>query len=177
MVKITTELSGGQLNEISILDLTAFGSKIAHFDKHQKQDPDWPTEINFGVLQSSKNVSLVSTKYKKLLDDWRNYMDAISSHDSEPKFTSEMESSTFLNFTSYIKSDMLTFLTAISGSFLTSSAEVPSIWSKIAKKVFKHTKSDDYVRKNGHFDKLMVDCAFKTDLQKKKYSSSDFDFN
>ena len=40
--------------------------------------------------------------------------------------------------------------------------------SQLFKKVFKHKKYRNYVVENGNFDKLLLECAFRTNLDKKK---------
>ena len=172
MMKTTLAITRGQLRKVSILDLIAFGSSIAQLDKNQAKESNWPVEMNFEVLKQT-NVTLLFTNYKKLLGDWDSYMDQINLKESEESFTSDMKSNMFTNFTSYIKSDMKTFLTMTSGSTLSTSKEQLSLWSDVAQIVFKHTKSDGYVKKNAQYDKLIFDCAFKTDLQKKKFGNSD----
>ena len=50
LVKIAKEMSNGKLTNVSMLDLPAFGSKIAHLDKKHQIEANWPTELNFIIL-------------------------------------------------------------------------------------------------------------------------------
>ena len=51
LMKITDILSGAKLKNISILDLSAFGSRLVSLRKGQKRYPNWFTEANFAILQ------------------------------------------------------------------------------------------------------------------------------
>ena len=176
MKRITDFVSGGKLKNISILDLSAFGSKVARLELNQKQESNWPTEINFAILKDSmRNVSAVFTQYKKLLGLWSKYMKNLDKPDSDAVFEFEMGNTTFFNFTRYIKEDMDTFLKEISGSFPTTSRETNSLWKNAAHDIFGHTKHDDYVRTNGLYDKLVVDCTFKKNLLKKEFAIVELD--
>ena len=42
------------------------------------------------------------------------------------------------------------------------------IWSKAAKKVFNHTKESAFVQRKGIYDKIIIDCAFRESLLRKK---------
>ena len=75
MMKITEMMSNGTLENVSILDLPAFGSSVARLDKHHRMMSNWPTEVNFEILKHNEEDRLVLlTEYKNLLDDWENYM-------------------------------------------------------------------------------------------------------
>ena len=50
----------------------------------------------------------------------------------------------------------------------TTQMDVPLLLRETGKKVFKETESDDNVKKNTFYDKLIMDCAFKTPLMTKK---------
>jgi hypothetical protein len=176
MKEITFAMSNGILRNASILDLPAYGSRIAQLEKHQKNEPNWPTEINFSILENNQgNLPSVITNYKMLLDHWDRYMQHLLESSPKANFTTEMENNRFLNFTSHIREDMETFLIAIEGSFLSPYRNSSKIWSQTAQKIFKHTKDDDYVNDKGLFDKLLLQCAFKRNLLKKKHSQSDLD--
>ena len=60
-----------------------------------------------------------------------------------------------------------------SGSSLSASNELNPIWSQVSRKVFQHTKTDAFVERNGHYDQLIMGCAFKSDLMKKKFSPTE----
>ena len=176
MIEITSTMSNDRLRNISILDLPAYGSRIAQLEKHQKKESNWPTEINLSILKNNQGeLSAVFTEYKKLLDHWDRYMQNILESSSKANFTTEMENNRFFNFTGHIRKDMETFLIALQGSFLSPMKNSSQIWSETAKKIFKHTKRDDYVNEKGLFEKLFLQCAFKRNLLKKKYSQSDLD--
>ena len=45
------------------------------------------------------------------------------------------------------------------------------IWRDTAKAVFNQTKDENFVKKRGVFDKIIIDCAFRENLQRKKQLS------
>ena len=47
------------------------------------------------------------------------------------------------------------------------------IWSDTAKKVFNHIKGDDFVKRGGAYDKIIIDCAFREDLRRRKNPDHD----
>ena len=174
LTEITKELSGGKLKDVSILDLPSFGSKIAHLQADQMKEPNWPTEMNFAIFKKNMgNISLVFSEYKKLLSLWDQYMKEVSSGVEQPLFSQGMANNTHFNFTQYIQADVETFLKVVSRTpnFVFKGHE--TLWRRIANKIFKFTKNDDYVSKNGLYDKLVLGCAFKEDLMKKTFSTVD----
>ena len=46
------------------------------------------------------------------------------------------------------------------------------MWSDTAKEVFSHTKGDDFVNRRGVYDKIIIDCAFRENLLRKKLPDS-----
>ena len=70
MIRTTEVLSKGKLTNISILDLPAFGSKIAHLEWQHRRISNWPSEVSFSILDelqptatpnpSTKNQTYVS---------------------------------------------------------------------------------------------------------------------
>ena len=46
------------------------------------------------------------------------------------------------------------------------------IWSDTAKKVFNHTKGDDFVKRGGAYDKIIIDCTFRENLMRRKLPDS-----
>ena len=51
--------SQGKMENVSILDLPAFGSKIPQLKKSHSKEPNWPIETNFAVQRiTSGNLSL-----------------------------------------------------------------------------------------------------------------------
>ena len=59
-----------------------------------------------------------------------------------------------------------------SGSFHTAMKSPLPIWSDTAKKVFSHTKGDDFVNRRGVYDKIIIDCAFRENLMRRKRPDS-----
>ena len=59
------------------------------------------------------------------------------------------------------------------GSFHTASKYPLSIWKETAKKSFNSIKDDDFVQRRGVYDKLIIDCAFRENLKKKKLPDVD----
>ena len=56
----------------------------------------------------------------------------------------------------------------ITGSFHTGSKHILPIWHDTAKTLFKDIKDDNFVKRNGVYEKMIIDCAFKENLLKKK---------
>ena len=174
LMEITKELSGSKIKDISILDLPAFGSKVVQLEGDQKNEPNWPTEMNFAIYSKNMdNMTIVFNEYKTLLGHWNKYMEEISNNADLPNFTEDMKNNKYLNFTSYIKKDLGSFLKVISGTHLSASKNPNPLWKQTANKVFENTKDDSHVEKNGLHDKLIAGCAFKEDLGKKKFSAVD----
>ena len=59
------------------------------------------------------------------------------------------------------------------GSFHTTAKYPLPIWRETAKMLFNQTKEDDFVRQSGVYDKMIIECAFKNDLWRKKHPSVD----
>jgi hypothetical protein len=117
MMRVTEVLSKGKLKNISILDLPAFGSKIAHLERQHKRVSNWPSEVSFSI-RDEMDVSLKTAfeNYKVLIDHWQSYMQKIYMKDLNARFSPEMENNYLFDFTKYIKEDMRTFLIALHGS-------------------------------------------------------------
>ena len=62
LTNITYHLSNGNLKDVSILDLVAFGSPISTFDSNAQQE--WKTQANY---EAFKQVAKVWTTYSKSL--------------------------------------------------------------------------------------------------------------
>jgi len=174
MMRITEVLSNGKLKNISILDLPAFGSKIAHFERRHKIISNWPNEVNFAI-RNEVNVSLPITfeKYKLLIEHWWSYMQKIYKKDSSARFSPEMKNSYLFDFTKYIKKDMKTFLIALHGSFLTASRKAVPTWRQVADESFNQTRSEHSSSKVGQYDKLVMQYAFKQNILKKQQDDYD----
>ena len=95
-------------------------------------------------------------------------MKKIFKKDPLARFTPEMENNFSFNFTNYIRKDMNTFLTAIHGSYLSPSKNHFSIWGEVANELFNDTKNDHDLSNKGLYDKLIMECAFKQNILKKK---------
>ena len=54
------------------------------------------------------------------------------------------------------------------GSFHTASKYPLSVWSKIAREAFKHVQDNDFIKRRGLYNKMIIDCAFKENLLRKK---------
>ena len=174
MVKMTELMSPGKPLNISLLDLPAFGSNIAWLKKHHKIEPNWPTEMNFAILQKSKNhMPEVFKSYKILLSDWENYMIKVILKDPLATFTSEMKSSQYFSFTSHIKEDFATYLTAIHGSFLAASRETLPIWKKVSNDLFGTKNVLNTTSAKALYDNLVMQCGFKEDILKQKQEDID----
>ena len=50
------ELSSGTITDVSILDISGFGSNLASFDKHAEVT-NWPTELNFEIYKAIEGKS------------------------------------------------------------------------------------------------------------------------
>ena len=65
------------------------------------------------------NMTRIFMSYKTLTEDWAKYMNQLDNKGNANFFTNEMENNEHLNFTSFIKADMKTFLTSIAGNTTT----------------------------------------------------------
>ena len=187
MMRITEVLSKGKLMNISILDLPAFGSKIAHLEWRHKRISNWPSEVSFSILDeiqptttsnSSTNQTNVPLQtafenYKILIDHWKSYMQKIFMKDSSARFSPEMENNYLFDFTNYIKEDMKTFLIAHHGSILMASKNKMPIWGQIANESFNQTKSKHGTSKVRMYDKLVMHYAFKQNILTKQQDDYD----
>ena len=61
----------------------------------------------------------------------------------------------------------------ISGSFRSTSTESNQIWQSVANSVFEAVKTDKYVRDNGLYNKLIMQCSFNDELSKVSSIESD----
>ena len=176
--KVTEVMSGGRLRNVSILDLPRVGAKITEIEISQKSVKNSGIQTNFAIYNKENgNLSLVFNQYKQLLGAWEKYMEKIDIDDYVMNFTAEMKNNKHLNFTQFIADDMETFLIALAGSFLTATRDPLSKWNETAKLMFENPKSTNYVAKHGVYDKLIIDCAFKNNLLRKKFSHLEVDGN
>ena len=118
LTNITFEMSNQTLQNISLLDLPAFGSTIGTLKKGLKKQFIWPIKMNFALIETNQviNTNNIFMSYKTLTEDWAKYMDQLYNKDSANYFTSEMETNKYLNFARFIKADMKTFLIATLGN-------------------------------------------------------------
>jgi hypothetical protein len=56
MMQITGNYTNGTITDVSILDISAFGSNLASFDKHAEVT-NWPTELNFEIYKAIEGKS------------------------------------------------------------------------------------------------------------------------
>ena len=96
---------------------------------------------------------------KDLKHLWLNYIENPSSNDFPPDVTNI----TAFNFTNYILEDMSTFLIVYAASFPTVGSQeiIEKLFSTASNKLFSDTKPDDYVKRYGYYDKLIVDCVYQ----------------
>jgi hypothetical protein len=174
MMRITEVLSIGKQMNISILDLPAFGSKIAHLEWQHKRISNWPSEVSFSVLDEM-NVPLQTAfeNYKILIDHWKSYMQKIFLKDLSARFSPEMENNYLFDFTKYIREDMKAFLIAHHGSVLMASKETLPIWGQVADESFNQTRREYSSSKVGHYDKLVMQYAFKQNILRKEQDDYD----
>ena len=118
LTDITFVMSNETLNNVSILDLPAFGSSVGTLRKDLKKHFNWPVETNHAILtnNSTLNLTHMFTEYKTLVEDWGQHMAKLGKKGDVSHFTQEMKSNTILNFTNVIDANMKTFLIALSGT-------------------------------------------------------------
>ena len=168
MIQMTEIMSNGSLQDVSILDLSAFGSTISWLNRNHKRESSWPIEMNFEVLKRCKgSCQTMVEEYKTLLDDWKNYMTMVVQNNPHPLFTPLMTKNEFFDFTKHIKNDLKTFLIAIHGSQLSPAKKPSSIWRETAHAMFKNNKDDRVIAEKGLYDKLIADCTFQRNLLRK----------
>ena len=117
LTSITFFMSNGTLENVSLLDLPAFGSVIGTLRKDLKKQFNWPIETNHAILTKNLGLNLTKTfaAYKTLVEDWGQHMEHLGRNTNTPHFTLEMKNNQYLNFTRFIIADIKTFLIAISG--------------------------------------------------------------
>ena len=202
LTNMALELSNGAWKNVSILDLSGFGSMVNDFDSVIKKGMGifsvktelcgipWNNQLNMAIFnEMAKNYSWSKTWEKTINTEclnmkklWKKYMTTFNATDFPPA----IGNNTLFNYTNSIKDDMSMFLAVYSASFQTSlnqnheqkdnkftsnettQMDVPLLLRETGKKVFKETESDDNVKKNTFYDKLIIDCAFKTPLMTKK---------
>ena len=162
----------------------------AMFGKTELCGIPWNNQLNMAIFNEmakgyswsktwEKTINTECLNMKKL---WKKYMTTFNATDFPPA----VGNNTLFNYTNSIKDDMPMFLAVYSASFQTSlnqnqeqkdnkftsnettQMDVPLLLKETGKKVFKQTESDDYVKENTFYDKLIMDCAFKTPLMTKK---------
>ena len=108
LANISYVLSNKTLENVSLLDLPAFGSIMGTLKMGLKEQFTWPIKLNFASLGLKESVekTRISASYKTLTQDWANYMKQIHKKNSESFFTSNMKNDENLNFTEFIRTDM-----------------------------------------------------------------------
>ena len=176
MIEMVEAMSGGKLKNVSLLDLPAFGSTIPWLEKNHRRQSNWPIEINFELLKEiDGNHVEFFEEYKNLLDDWKNYLLMVFKNNPNARFTQTMEKNKFFNFTRYIHADLKTFLIATHGSQLNPARNSSLVWREAAQNIFENLKDASSVLENGLYDKLIMECAFRRDLLRKKVFDHDKD--
>ena len=147
----------------------------------------WNNQQNMAIFNvMAKNYSWSKTWEKTINTEclnmkklWKKYMTTFNATDFPPA----IGNNTLFNYTNSIKDDISMFLAIYAASFQTSlnqnqvqkdnkitsneTTQIPLLLRETGKKVFKQTESDDYVKKNTFYDRLIMDCAFKTPLMTK----------
>ena len=118
LTDITFVMSNKTLNNVSILDLPAFGSSVGTLRKDLKKHFNWPVETNHAILMNNlaMNLTHMFTEYKTLVEDWGQHMAKLGKKGDVSRLTQEMKSNKILNFTNVIDVNMKTFLIALSGT-------------------------------------------------------------
>ena len=168
MMKITEIISNGSLENVSIMDFPAFGSKFAKLRLKHKIAPNWQTELNFAILQGNYESSNLFQNYKTLILDWKSYMEKIALGDPKANFTPRMKNNQLFKFTDKIKDDLTAFLIATHGSFLTADKQPSPVWTKLAKVIFNETTKTSKMLDKNMYNQLIMKCAFKESLDREK---------
>ena len=169
LVKMTDAMSDGRLKRTSILDLSAYGSPLSNLDPFQTNEANWPYEVNFAIHnKNDTNFTLAFDVVKKLSYHWGQYMDHINEEGtySDLKFPPNKIENPF-NFSTYIFDDLSMFLKVYTGSFPTALEDSHSTWKETAESVFNETMEMEFVKRNGLYDKLIMDCSFQEKLMKR----------
>ena len=118
LTNITFVISEGTLRNVSLLDLPAFGSTVATLRKDLKKQFNWPIETNNAILTKNPGLNLTKAfaECKNLVEDWGHHMKQLGRNSNKTYFTLEMKNNKYFNFTSFINTNMKTFLIAISGN-------------------------------------------------------------
>ena len=118
LTNATFIMSNGTLENISILDLPAFGAIVPTFRQDLRKQFNWPIEINHALFTRYKgsNMTEVFTEYKNLVEDWGHHMEQLGRNSDVGYWTPKMKNNRHLNFTNVIKDEMKTFLMSISGN-------------------------------------------------------------
>ena len=155
LMDITSVISDGKHTNISISDLSGFGSMVNSFESDAScfnyfgDQPDLYWSCN------------------KLMETWKNYMTDSGNQEFPTKVH---DSSVMFDFTNQIKKDMPTFLATYAASIQTISGHSTNtaLWRDVAKRIFKETRKEEDVIKQGYYDKLIMSCTFKVPLMSKR---------
>ena len=171
--------SKGRMESFSLLDIPAFGSRLLHLTEFQTNSPNWLNEVNFAISKEFTNNTELGMKfrdYKYLFKFWgvyiENYLKTESSTELKhlpatelnylPDIDIDKEYHPF-NFTNYIQDENLTFLQVytLSHPTATDNSIINGQLTKVASKVLGSTLDKGFVKNNGLFDKLLLDCSFR----------------
>lgn len=181
---------GSMVNDFDPVIKQSMGIFSAMFGKTELCGIPWNNQLNMAIFnEMAKSYSwsktwenTINTECLNMKKLWKKYMTTFNATDFPPA----IGNNTLFNYTNSIKDDMPMFLAVYAASFQTSlnqnqvqkdnkltsnettQMDVPLLLRETGKKVFKQTESDDYVKKNTFYDKLIMDCAFKSPLMTKK---------
>ena len=173
LMQLTEKLSNGT-SKASILDMAAFGSSHLSLNSLKTSEANWPLEVNFAILETEKNLTLLFSQYKKLMFLWGKYMDVVDKNMSfaAASFPPNIMKNDF-NFTQRIAEDFSTFLKVVIGSHPSALKKDLTTWTELSRVVFNKTLDPEYVKENGDNNEFIMDCSFTTNMLKKSTKLSE----
>ena len=173
LMQLTEKLSNGT-SKASILDMAAFGSSHLSLNSLKTSEANWPLEVNFAILETEKNLTLLFSQYKKLMVLWGKYMDVVDKNMSfaAASFPPNIMKNDF-NFTQIIAEDLSTFLKIVIASHPSALKKDITTWTDLSRVVFNKTLDPEYVNENGVHDEFIMDCSFSRNMLKKSTKLSE----
>ena len=173
LMQLTEKLSNGT-SKASILDMAAFGSSHLSLNSLKTSEANWPLEVNFAILETEKNLTLLFSQYKKLMFLWGKYMDVVDKNMSfaAASFPPNIMKNDF-NFTQIIAEDFSTFLKIVIASHPSAMKKDLTTWTDLSRVVFNKTLDPEYVSQNGVHDEFIMDCSFSRNMLKKSTKFSE----
>ena len=173
LMQLTEKLSKGT-SKASILDMAAFGSSHLSLNSLKTSEANWPLEVNFAILETEKNLTLLFSQYKKLMFLWGKYMDVVDKNMSfaAASFPPNIMKNDF-NFTQIIAEDFSTFLKIVIASHPSALKKDLTTWTDLSRVVFNKTLDPEYVNENGVHDEFIMDCSFSRNMLKKSTKLSE----